>query len=144
MVQIKDEGSLFDAPIEVVWKFLQNDDGHGRAHKSSRNAEMKPLTENSFMLHYEQNQGGNWVKVANRITILPPLGLAIEITEGPMAGSKFFNYYTAKGAKTEVGVIGEFVGKGMSPAQVEGAVRGFLAGMYEEDNAALKSLSSKK
>jgi hypothetical protein len=144
MVHIKDEGSAFDAPIEIVWKFLQSDTEHGQAHKTSRNSQMKPLTENSFLLSMEQKMGNDWVKVANRITILPPLGMAIEIVEGPMAGSKFVNYYTPKGNKTEVTVVGEFTSKAMPANQVEGAVRGFLQTMYDEDCAAIKALASKK
>jgi hypothetical protein len=37
-----------------------------------------------------------------------PLGLVVEALEGPIAGSKFFNYYTPKGNKTGVTVIGDF------------------------------------
>lgn len=144
MVHIKDEGSSFDAPIDVVWKFLQAETEHGQAHKSSRNSQMKPLTDNSFQLTMEHNVNGTWVKVANRITILPPLGMAVEVLEGPMAGSKYMSYYTPKGNKTEVTVVGEFTSKVVPPAQLEGAVRGFLQSMYDEDAPAIKAMASKK
>jgi hypothetical protein len=142
MVHIKDEGSHFDAPIETVWKYVQADREHGAAHQS-RNAQMKPISENAFVLSWEQDVMGKSTKMANRITVLPPIGLAIEVTEGPMTGSKFFNYYVAKGNTTEVVVVGEFTDPHIPPAQLEATVRGFLQGMFEQDNTAIKAMAAK-
>jgi hypothetical protein len=64
--------------------------------------------------------------------------------EGPMAGSKFFNYYTAKGGKTEVTVVGEFVSTQLPQAQIESTVHQILEHMFEEDKVALKEFSGKK
>lgn len=143
MVHIKDEGSHFDAPIETVWKYVQADD-HGPAHRSTRNQQMKPLTETSFILTQEQNMNGQWVKTANRITVFPPIGLSIEVLEGPMAGSKMINVYTPKGNKTGIDVYGEFMSKQIPPAQLEAAVRGNLETVFNEDSAAIKAFASKK
>jgi len=140
MVHIKDEGSQFDAPIETVWKYLQSPEEHNRTHKS-RNFKMKPLSENAAELSWEANMGGNWVGMKTRLTSLPPVGVAIEMVEGPMAGSKFFNIYTPMGAKTGVTVVGDFASKSIPPAQLEPAVRGFLEQVYNEDNAAIKAMA---
>ena len=143
MVHIKDEGSQFDAPPDVVWKFNQSPDDHGRAHRQ-RNGQMKPISENQFHVSWDQETDGKMVRTANRVTVLPPTGIAIEVLEGPMAGSKFFNIYTAKGNKTEVTVVGEFTDKMIPEAQLPGAVMGMLHQLFEADNAAIKELAKKK
>ncbi|MGA7923265.1 MAG: hypothetical protein WCA77_04740 [Thermoplasmata archaeon] len=143
MVLIKDEGSQFDAPIETVWAYL-NAEQHGETHRSTRNQEMKPISDTSFELSMEQNMNGQWVKVKNRITTLAPLGMTIEILEGPMAGSKMMNVYTPKGNTTGIDVYGDFSSSALPPAQLEPAVRGFLQQMFDEDSVAIKELASKK
>jgi hypothetical protein len=143
MVHIKDEGSQLDAPLDTVWKYLQTPEDHNRTHKS-RNFKQKPLVENSMELTWEANMGGNWIPLKTRITALPPIGVAIEMMEGPMAGSKFFNIYTPMGTKTGVTVVGEFTSKSIPAPQLEPAVRAFLEQVYTEDNAALKTMASKK
>lgn len=143
MVHIKDEGSHFDATLEVIWKYLQTPD-HGNAHKGHRNTKMEMAGENVIVIDEEQDMGGKWVKTKTKVTAFPPVGSAIELLEGPMAGTKFFNYYTVKGDKTEVTVIGEFVSHSMPPAQVEHAARAFLEMAFNEDSMAIKDFAAKK
>ena len=144
MVHIKDEGSHFDAPIETVWSFIQAPEDHGRSHRSTRNQQMKPLSETSFVISMEQNMDGHWVKVANRITILPPVAMAIEVIGGPMTGTKMVNVYTPKGNKTGIDVYGDFTVSGVPAAQLEPIVRGSLSTVFDEDSAAIKAFASKK
>jgi hypothetical protein len=144
LVHIKDEGSQFDAPIDVVWKFIQTPDAHGRAHATTRNQQMKPLSETSMLISMEQNMNGQWVKVANRITVAPPLGLLIEVVEGPMAGSKMVNIYTAKGNKTGIDVYGEFTSSQIPAHMLEPAVRANLQTVFDEDSKAIKTFSQKR
>jgi hypothetical protein len=144
MVHIKDEGSHFDAPLDVVWKYVQSDIEHGSAHKGRRNFQRKPLGESSVELSWEQDVEGNWIKMTNRLTYLPPLGFVVEPLEGPLAGSKFVNYYTPKGSKTEVTVVGEWTSKTIPPAMLEKAVWANLEKVYHEDNDAIKQFASKR
>jgi len=144
MARITDqEGSKFDAPVDVVWKYLQSPEAHGRAHSNARNRTMTPLTESSFVVSWEQNMGGNWVKVANRITVFPPLGMVSEALEGPLAGSKMFTVYTPHGAKTEVSVHGEMHSSAVPPAQLEGLVRAAWETAYNEDAAGIREFASR-
>jgi len=144
MVRINDEEkSLFDAPIDVVWKYLQHPEAHGAAHANARNRTMKPISETSFVVAWEQNMNGNWVKVANRITVFPPLGMAAEAIEGPMTGSRMFTVYTPHGAKTEVAVYGEMQSPMIPPHQLESMVRAAWESAYNEDAAGLKAFSKK-
>ncbi len=36
MVHIRDEGSYFDGSIQTVWRYLNSDDEHPKAHRSVR------------------------------------------------------------------------------------------------------------
>ncbi|MGD0250559.1 MAG: hypothetical protein ABSB97_06720, partial [Thermoplasmata archaeon] len=142
MVRINDqEGSQFDAPLDVVWKYLQSPEAHGTAHKNSRNRSMKPLTETSFVVSWEQNMNGTWVKVANRITVFPPLGMMAEAIEGPLTGSKMFTAYTPHGPKTEVSICADMQASGLPPAQLEPMVRGAWEMAFNEDSVGIREFA---
>ncbi|MGC2288374.1 MAG: hypothetical protein WA688_00755 [Thermoplasmata archaeon] len=143
MVWVTDWGSEFDAPLDVVWKYLQSDDDHGESHKGRRNLERKSINENTVMLNWEQIIEGNWVKMSNRLTFHPPIGFFVEPMEGPMAGSKFFNYYVPKGDKTAVIVVGDWNSKMIPAAQLEKAVMANLQHVFEEDTDGLKTFRKK-
>jgi hypothetical protein len=142
MVFIKDEGSDFDAPIDMVWKYIQSQE-HGRAHRSIRDRKTQPLAENTVLASMERNVGGKWVKVVNRLTMLPPLALAFEAIEGPFAGSKFVYLYTPLGRKTGIGVYGEYASPEILAAQLERAVRASLDEGFNEDAPAIRAFASK-
>jgi len=142
MARIDDqEGSKFDAPLEILWKYLQHPEAHGTAHRNSRNRKMTPINETSFVVSWEQNMNGNWTKVANRITVFPPLGMAAEAIEGPMTGSKMFTIYTPHGPKTEVSVFGDMQVAGVPPGQIEPMVRGFWEMAFNEDSEGLRQFT---
>lgn len=139
MVFVRDEGSLFDAPVETIWRYLQADDAHSPSHKGRRNFERELLTDNSAMLSWEQEVDGKWIRMSNKLTFHPPLGFMVEPLEGPMAGSKFFNLYIPKGKQTEVVVVGDWTSKTIPPAQLEKAVWANLEKVFHEDTEGLKA-----
>jgi hypothetical protein len=143
MVYIKDEGGTFDASLDVIWKYLQAVDKHGLTHHGPY-TQKKPLSESAMEFSWENKVKGKTVNVKTRVTTLMPLGVAIEIMEGPMAGSKFINLYTPKGDKTEITVIGEFNSDTIPPGEIERNARRFLELIHKEDIAAIKSLTDKK
>jgi hypothetical protein len=104
---------------------------------------MTPLTDTSFVVSWEQNMNGTWVKVANRITVFPPLGMVSEALEGPLAGSKMFTVYTPHGPHTEVAVHGEMQSSVVPPAQLEEAVRAAWAAAFEEDSAGIRDFAKR-
>jgi hypothetical protein len=144
MVQVRDEGSEFEAPVEVIWKYLATPEVHGPAHKSRRTVEAKPVGEATVLLTFEQKIGEQWVRGQNRITRFPPVGMAIEMLEGPLAGSKMFTFYTPKGARTGVTVVGEFTSPTLPPHQVEAAARASLAQAFDDDAPAIKEFAARK
>jgi len=144
MVHIKDEGSVFEAPVETVWAYLQSEQDHGESHKGRRNFNCKELGPNSVELSWEQEMDGKWVRSANRLTFLPPVGFSVEPLEGPLAGSKFFNYYTPRGNRTEVTVVGEYTSKVIPAAHLEQAVMTNNEKVFKEDTEGLKMFTAKK
>jgi hypothetical protein len=143
MVFVADSGSVFDAPVADVWKYLMADTDHGVAHKGRRNVERKQLSENTIQLSWEQDMDGKWVQLSNRLTFHPPVGFFVEPLEGPMAGSKFFNYYVPKGNKTEVIVVGEWNSQMIPKEQLEQAVMANLEKIFHEDSVGLKEFTRK-
>ena len=144
MVRIRDEGSEFDAPLEVVWRFLQSPETHLAAHKGERNHRVEALASNAILAHWEMQTGDRWVPVTNRVTFLPPVATMIESLDGPMRGTKLVHVYTPSGAKTRVDVYGEFVLVGVPDAETEGAAAGGLSAVFETDNAALREFAKRR
>ena len=144
MVHIEDLGSHFDAPIETVWKFIDSPSDHGESHQDRRNIQGVPDGENRMKVSWEQNVGGNWVKVSNRVTMFPPVAMLVQSVEGPLAGSKFMMYYTPKGEKTGVSVIGDFQSKMIPPAELQKTVLASLENAFNDDSAAIRKMAGTK
>jgi hypothetical protein len=135
MVFIFDEGSQFKAPLDKVWKLNQSEGEH--SHPSLRNQKGEQQGEH-FILSYEtQMPDGSWASHKTRTTAYPPLGIAFETLEGPMAGSRSFQFYTPKGNETAVTVVGEFVSKGVPDPDLKNAVMAFLGTVFDEDQKNL-------
>jgi len=140
MVHIRDEGSRFDGSIETVRRYTNMPELHGKAHASYRNLEVKPEGGAAITLTMERNWMGSWVKVSNRVTLLPPLGTVNEHLAGPFAGSKMFTVYPPEDIDyTRVDVYGEFRSPTLPEAQIEAAVRHWLEEAYNEDAPAIKA-----
>jgi len=144
MVHIEDVGSHFDAPIELVWKFIQSDRDHAESHSDRRNVHGEPAGPNMMKVTWEQNVQGNWVKVANHVTMFPPVAVLVDSTEGPLAGSKFLMVYKPNGAKTGVNVYGDFHSKVIPAAQLEPMVLASLESAFNDDSAAIRAMAAKK
>ncbi len=138
MVFIFDDGSRFKAPLDKVWKLNQSEGEH--SHPSLRNQRGEQQGEH-FVLTYEtQMPDGSWAKHKVRTTAFPPVGVAFETLEGPMAGSKSFQFYTPKGNETGVTVVGEFTSKGVPEADLKNAVLAFLGTVFDEDQKNLSRM----
>jgi hypothetical protein len=144
MVHIEDNGSHFDAPIETVWKFIQSPVDHGESHTDRRNVKAEPEGENGMKTSWEQNVEGNWVTVANRVTMYPPVAMVVQSIEGPLAGSKFLMLYAPKGGKTAVNVVGDFQSKMIPSDKLEQTVMASLAHAFDEDSKGIHKMVSKK
>ena len=141
MVFVRDEGSVFEAPIDVVWEFVGSGDAHSIAHRHSAwRREVGP--ENSGTYSWEQAFDGQPTRFTMHWVSFHPVGVAYEVREGPFAGSRFFLYYIPRGNRTEVGVVGEFVSPTLPEAEIEAAVRRFFDFEFEQDHAAIRAVLS--
>lgn len=143
MVLIVDEGSEFEAPVEKIWKL---NEAHARdaqrIHPRGRNYKTENVNANSVTTSWETEMQGQIMKTMIKITKFYPLGVAIELLEGPMIGSKFFNYYIPKGNKTGVTVVGDFKSSIMDDeAKLRQTVLSFLEQAFIEDSAYLKTMA---
>jgi hypothetical protein len=138
MVFIIDEGSQFKAPLDKVWELLQSEGEH--SHPSLRNQKVEEEGEHVILTTESQMPDGSWVKQKVRITNYPPLGAAFETLEGPLAGSKSFQFYTPKGDETAVTVVGQYTAKGIPDADLKAAVLAFLATLFAEDQKNLDQM----
>ncbi len=138
MVFLRDEGSLFDAPLETVWEFVGSGDAHSTAHVHSA-THRERHAELSGTYSWVQEFDGRRVPFRMRWTSYWPLGIAYEVLDGPFTGSKFFIYYEGRGEKTAVGIVGEFVSPEIPDADLPSAVDRFFAREYDQDNAALRN-----
>lgn len=141
MVRVIDEGSHFDAPIEKVWKMIE---AHGREmtviHPAVLNPKVESGTETQMVVAFDNEMNGQKFKVKLRLTVLPPLAQALEILDGPLGGSKMVSYYTPKGEKTGVTVVGDFASPMMTDHQVTAAAHEFLDNGFNDDQAYLRKM----
>ena len=136
MVHIKDDG-VFDAPVDKIWRFLQDDNHH---HKSIKSSKVTEQTQSSMTMQAERvNADGSTYMETIKFNFSPPKAFTMEWIDGPMKGSKNTHTYTSMGNKTKVEVEGEFVAKGMDEKALRSAVLATLAEVFDEDNTQLKS-----
>ena len=144
MVYVQDEGSLFDAPIEVVWEYLLEGKAHDGVHKATRNGKFEPLTHSTFLYSSERNLNGIWEPESMRISVFQPVAIASVFLQGPLEGSKMVYVYKPRGKKTQIDVYGEFQSLSIPPDQVEGVAQQMLDTEFAEDAPAIRRLAASK
>jgi hypothetical protein len=137
MVYVIDEGGVFDAPIDVVWKYLQSDD---HRHQNMKVLNREVVEGNTVIISAERIINGQTVKTKNKNTLYRPFGLVQEHLEGPTAGSRAFLFYIPKGDKTGVTVVGDFFVKGMDDARAKETILAQMQTAFDEDNANIKKM----
>jgi hypothetical protein len=77
-----------------------------------------------------------------QFTTYHPLGVAVEILEGKLEGSKAFVYFTPKEVTTGVTVVGDFKSATLSDDyQLRQEVSSMVENSFNEENAYLKKMS---
>jgi hypothetical protein len=137
MVFIVDDGGEFKVSRDKLWKYAQSQNEH--AHPSMRNAKIIQDGKGMVMTFDVVAPDGSTEKRKSLITPVPPVGTWIEELEGKFAGSKYFNYYTPKGEKTGITVVGEWVSSTIPAERLKKAVMDHLDTIFKEDEANLKT-----
>ena len=138
MVFLRDEGGVFDAPLDVVWEFVGSGDGHSHAY-GHRATSRKRDSDGHGTYSWEQDFLGRPERFTMHWHALPPVGIAYEVLAGPFEGSRFMLYYTPQGERTEVTIVGEWVSPTIPAAELRGAVDRFFALEFEQDGAAIRA-----
>ena len=136
MVYLIDEGSVFDAPIEKIWRYLSSE---AHNHPSFRSVH-REASGNTVTITSERTFMGKTVTVKIKHTLYPPVGYVSEHLEGPMAGSRSFLYYIPKGDKTAVTIVGDFIIGGLDEETTRDTVLAQMQTTFDEDNANLKRM----
>jgi len=140
MVLIIDEGSDFDAPLEIVWKLVSSEGQH--RHDSQPNRKYEPINEVSGHISFDAMEGGKVVgRHRVKLTRVQPVGFVMEYVGGSMVGTKLFQYYVPKGKKTGVTVVGDATSQLMHGDQLQKAVLTALEVSYNEDRENLKKMT---
>ncbi len=132
-VYFEDRGSVLDAPLDVVWEFMADNEFHPRAHHNSlRKFKWKDLSKITGEGTCEVVRGGRWTKIRFRLTSIRPFTRISEEFAGRYAGLKMVFLYTSRGKRTAIDV---FV---LTPKEVEDEIRRTLAQAHEEDVPMLR------
>ena len=138
MVVFREEGTLFDVPIDVLWEFM-NWDGHGAAHeKSGRNFTVLEEAPNRVTVSHESMRGGSWRKITSRVVDFPPLGRLVEEIEGPYKGTQMVFLYTPVGRKTRLDIVACFVSDELDAPTLERQMVESIQNSGAEDEAYLR------
>jgi hypothetical protein len=139
MTHIKDEG-VFEAPLDKIWKYLQDQTPGVHNHKAIR--AMKPIEQKGSSMTVEieflNPDGKSTRKETWRFAYNPPQGFEMEALAGASKGTKYSHRYTSMGNRTRVEVEGEFHIQGMDEASTRQAALAFLSQVFDEDQFSLK------
>ncbi len=138
MVFVRDEGSVYDAPRDVIFSFFGSRQEHSDAHRH-RAVHRESLGENAGSYSWEQDFLGKPERFAMRWTSFAPVGFGYEVLEGPLAGSKFFLFYMPMGDRTGVSVVGEFTSPTIPEPEIAAAVDRFFTTEFEQDFVAIQA-----
>lgn len=138
MVFIIDEGGVFDAPIDKIWKFMTTPGDHHR-HPTMTNAKREMMDGYAVLTFDAVGPNGEKNVVKIKSTPLMPVGRVMEYLEGPLAGSRAFSYYIPMGDKTGVTIVGEFVSRTIPENQLRSVVLAQFERSFNEDSENLKN-----
>ncbi len=130
---------MFNAPIEKVWKLNASEGAHN--HASLKNLHGGQEGEHPMLSYETAMPDGSWVKHKVRLTLFPPLGVVFETIEGPLSGSKSIQYYTPKGDKTGVTIVGNWTSMGVPDVMLQQSVTAFLDVVFKEDQSNLAKMA---
>lgn len=144
VVNVRDEGNILDAPLDVVWQFMEWD-GHGAAHENTaRNFTVRKKTGAEVVCSYETFRGGNWRKITCRARDFPPLGRLVEELEGPYAGTQMVFLYTPVGDRTRLDIIARLVSDVFPEEELERHMLSSFEAAGREDLPYFKDFARKR
>ena len=139
MVFVKDDG-VFDAPIEKVWKYLNDTTGRHQ-HDAYEIKGVREQKGNTLVLDVNTKRPkGGWDKEVWKFIMDPPFGFEFEALEGPAKGTRQTHTYIPVGNKTKVIVTGDFRLAGMDDATTRKMTLKNLENAFDQDNGNIQKL----
>ncbi len=139
MVYIIDEG-IFDAPLDKIWRFMQDETSNAHQHRAVQFARLIEKTANEMVVETEsKSPDGRLFRGTRRFVFNPPDSFSVEYLSGPQTGTKHTHTYTSMNDKTKVVVAGEFKIQGLDDEATRKVVLAWLEESFNEDNASLKN-----
>jgi hypothetical protein len=146
MVFIVCEGNEFEGTLDKVWKLnevLMKEPA--KVHQNTINYNVEIVNKNTTIQSWQTaaNIDNQMTKNKMQFTAYHPLGVAIEVLEGPLEGSKAFTYFipNEKTTTTAVTVVGNFKSKILSDEQLRQQVSSMVENSFKEENVYLKKMS---
>jgi hypothetical protein len=139
LVFILDEGSVFDAPLEKIWRFMQQSRPEQHRHGNRTNFKIEREGNSATISFETEGPGGTKIQIKNKNTMFPPVGRSQEYLEGPLAGSKAMTYYLPMGQRTGITVVGEYVSKTLPENKIRDFVLAQAERTFNEDCENLKN-----
>jgi hypothetical protein len=139
VVHFRQEGTMYDVPIDVLWEFMMWE-GHGVVHeKSVRNMTVLEETPNGVLYTCETLRGGDWRKITGRVLDFRPLGRVVQEIDGPYKGTQMVFLYTPLEGKTRLDIIARFVSDELDPETLERHMVDSIEFAGVEDDPYLRS-----
>lgn len=146
LVYFEDRGTIYDAPLETLWDFMERDEEfHPRAHRSEvRNFVDEKLSDVSILIRYERLMEGGWVNMACRMTTVRPAVRVQEDLDGPYAGSTTVYLYTPQGDRTAVDIFGYARSSTLSAEEIRRDKAKTYSNAYAEDVPYLRRFAEQQ
>ena len=142
MVFIVSEGNEFQGPLDKVWKLheiLMKEPA--KVHQNAINYNIETVDKNTTVQSWQTAIDNQITKNKMQFTTYHPLGVAVEVLEGHLEGSKAFVYFTPKEETTGVTVVGNFKSETLSDDdQLKQEVSSMIENSFNEENAYLKKM----
>lgn len=135
-IYFHDASCVYDAPPDVLWEFMRDEQTHGGAHHPTlRNFKATELSPTCFEASYEVRRRGKWYRSKSRHTEYPPLCKVGEHLEGDYAGSIMLFHYWPEGKRTRVEVWARLRSDTLKAGELRAHWRESFSNAFKEDVA---------
>ena len=143
MVFIVCQGNEFQGQLDKVWKLNQIlMKEPAKVHQNAIDYNIESVNKNTIIQSWQTTIDNQITTNKMQFTTYHPLGVAVEILEGKLEGSKAFVYFTPKEETTGVTVVGNFKSATLSDDdQLRQEVSSMVENSFNEENAYLKKMS---
>jgi len=135
------QGNEFQGTIDKVWKLneiLMKEPA--KVHQNAIEYNIETINKNTILQSWQTAVNNQITKNKMQFTTYHPLGVAVEILEGHLEGSKAFVYFTPNEETTDVTVVGNFKSAMLSDDQLRQEVSSMVRNSFNEENAYLKNV----